>query len=122
MFPSASSVLPYMKMQKVRALAVASAKASPLAPGLPTVAAAGLPGYEADTPLGVFVPSGTPPRIVERLHQALVTVLNAPETRNLVTAQGSEVVASSPAQFAATLDAEIARWGKLIKAKGLKEE
>jgi tripartite-type tricarboxylate transporter receptor subunit TctC len=122
MVPSASSVLPYMKMGKVRALAIASAQPSPLAPGLPTIAAAGLPGYEADTPLGVFVPSGTPPRIVERLHQALATVLKAPETRNLVIAQGSDVVASSPAEFAATLKSEIARWAKLIKAKGLKEE
>lgn len=122
MVPSASSVLPYMKMGKLRALAIASANPSPLAPGLPTVAAAGLPGYEADTPLGVFVPSGTPPRIVERLHQALATVLKAPETRGLVVAQGSDVVASAPAEFAATLKAEIARWAKLIKAKGLKED
>jgi tripartite-type tricarboxylate transporter receptor subunit TctC len=122
MFPSASSVLPYMKMGKVRALAIASAKPSPLAPGLTTMAAAGLPGYEADTPLGVFVPAATPPRIVKRLHRALVAVLENPETRNLVIAQGSDVVASSPAEFAATLKAEIARWGKLIKAKGLKEE
>jgi tripartite-type tricarboxylate transporter receptor subunit TctC len=122
MVPSASSVLPYMKMDKVRALAIASAKPSPLAPALPTIAAAGLPGYEADTPLGVFVPAGTPPRIVERLHRALVTVLENPETRNLVTAQGSEVVASSPAEFAATLKSEIARWAKLINSKGLREE
>ena len=122
MFPSASAALPYMKMDKVRALAIASAKPSPLAPGLPTVSASGLLGYEADTPLGVFVPAGTPPRIVERLHQAFVTVLKNPETRNLVTAQGSDVVASSPAEFAATLKSEIARWAKLIKSKGLKEE
>jgi tripartite-type tricarboxylate transporter receptor subunit TctC len=122
MVPSASSVLPYMKMGKVRALAIASAQPSPLAPGLPTVAAAGLPGYEADTPLGVFVPSGTSPRIVERLHQALATVLKAPETRSLVVAQGSDVVASAPAEFAATLKGEIARWAKLIKVKGLKED
>jgi tripartite-type tricarboxylate transporter receptor subunit TctC len=122
MVPSASAVLPYMKMGKVRALAVASAKPSPLAPGLPTVSAAGLPGYESDTPLGVFVPAGTPARILERLHQAIVTVLKNSETRNLVVAQGSEVVASSPAEFAATLKAEIARWEKLIKAKGLRED
>ncbi len=122
MFPSASSVLPYIKMDKVRALAIASANPSPLAPGVPTMAAAGLPGFEADTPLGVFVPAATPPRIVERLHRALVAVLEIPETRNLVIAQGSDVVASSPAEFAATLTAEIARWGKLIKAKGLKED
>lgn len=122
MFPSASSALPYVKTNKVRALAIASAKPSALAPGLPTVAAAGLAGYEADTPLGVLVPAGTPPRVVERLNQALVAVLNTNDIRKLVMAQGSDVVASSPAEFAATLRAEIARWGTLIKTKGLKEE
>jgi len=122
MFPSISSALPYVKMNKVRALAVASARPSSLAPGLPTVASAGLPGYEADTPLGVFVPAATPPRVVERLNGALVTVLNNADIHKLIVAQGSEVIANSPAEFAATLKAEIARWGKLIRSKGLKED
>jgi tripartite-type tricarboxylate transporter receptor subunit TctC len=122
LFPSASSVLPYLKMEKVRPLAIASAKPSSLVPGLPTVASAGLPGYEADTPLGVFVPAGTSPRVVERLNQGIIAVLNIPDARKLVTAQGSEVVASSPAEFAAVLKSEIARWDKLIKTKGLREE
>jgi tripartite-type tricarboxylate transporter receptor subunit TctC len=122
MVPSVSSALPYMKMNKVRALAIASAKPSSLAPGLPTVASAGLSGYESDTPLGLFVPAGTPPRVVERLNGAIASVLNSPETRKLVVAQGSEVIASSPAEFAATLKAEIARWSKLIQSKGLKED
>jgi tripartite-type tricarboxylate transporter receptor subunit TctC len=122
MFPSASSVLPYIRMEKVRPLAIASAKPSALAPGLPTIASAGLPGYEADTPLGVFVPAGTPPRTIERLNQALASVLKTPEVRKHVAAQGSEVVANSPSEFATALKAEIARWSKLIKEKGLKEE
>jgi tripartite-type tricarboxylate transporter receptor subunit TctC len=122
MFPSASSVLPYMNTGKARALAVASAKPSALVPGLPTIASAGLPGYEADTPLGVFVPAGTPPRVIERLNRGLVAILNITDVKKLVTAQGSEVVASSPAEFAATLKTEIARWSKLIKVRGLREE
>ena len=122
MFPSASSALPYMKSGKVRALAVASAKPSALVPGLPTVASAGVADYEADTPLGVFMPAGAAPRVIERFNQVLGDVLNIADVRKLVTAQGSEVVASTPAEFAATLRSEIARWSKLIKAKGLRED
>ena len=122
MFPSASSALPYMKSGRVRALAVASAKPSALVPGLPTVAAAGMAGYQADTPLGVFMPAGAAPSVIERFNQALAGVLNTADVKKLVTAQGSEVVASSPAEFAATLRSEIARWSKLIKTKGLRED
>jgi tripartite-type tricarboxylate transporter receptor subunit TctC len=122
LFPAASAGLPYVRAGKIRALAIASAKPSAIAPGLPTNASAGLPGYEADTPLGVFFPAGTPARIVDRLNRGIATVLRMPDVTKLVMAQGAEVVASSPAEFAATLKAEIARWGKLIKTKGLREE
>jgi tripartite-type tricarboxylate transporter receptor subunit TctC len=111
-----------MKSGRVRALAVASAKPSALVPGLPTVAAAGMAGYQADTPLGVFMPAGAAPSVIERFNQALAGVLNTADVKKLVTAQGSEVVASSPAEFAATLRSEIARWSKLIKTKGLRED
>jgi len=122
LFPSASSVLPYMNTGKVRALAITSAQPTDLLPGLPTVASSGLPGYEADTPLGVFVPAGTPSRVVERLNQGLATVLRSPEVTKLIAAQASEVVAGTPAAFAQTLQAEMKRWGSLIKSKGLREE
>jgi len=122
LFPSVSSGLPYMKMNRIRALAVASAKPSSLVPGLPTIASSGVPGFESDTPLGVFVPAGTPTRVIERLNGAIVGLLNNPDTKKLVLAQGAEVIASSPAEFATTLKAEIARWGQLIRSKGLKEE
>lgn len=122
LFPGASSALPYMKSGRVRALAVASAKPTVLVPGLPTIASLGLSGYEADTPLGVFLPATTSPKVVERLHQGIMSTLNAPEVRKLVFAQGAEVVGSSPAELGATVKAEMARWGKLIKDKGIREE
>lgn len=122
LFPSASSVLQYMKTGKVRALAVASAKPSALVPGLPTIASSGLPGYEADTPLGVMVPAATPAKIIERLNHDLVAVLTTAEMKKLIMAQGSEVVANTPTEFAAKLRSEITRWDELIKAKGLREK
>jgi tripartite-type tricarboxylate transporter receptor subunit TctC len=89
---------------------------------LPTIAAAGLPGYEADTPLGVLVPAGTPVKVIERLNQGLAAILGMADVEKLVVAQGADVVAGSPAEFAATLKSEIARWGKLIKEKKLSEQ
>jgi tripartite-type tricarboxylate transporter receptor subunit TctC len=68
------------------------------------------------------MPAGVAPRIIERFNQGISDVLNTADVKQLVTAQGSEVVASTAAEFAATLRSEIARWSKLIKAKGLRED
>lgn len=122
LFPSLSAALPYVKTGRLRALAVTSAKPTELLPDLPTVAASGVHGYEADTPLGVFLPAGTPAKIVAQLQQGLAAALRAPDTRKLVVAQGSDVVASTPAEFAAWLKSDIERWSKLIREKGLREE
>ena len=122
LFPGASSALPYLKSGKLRALAVASAKPTSLVPGLPTIASAGLPGYEVDTPLGVFLPAGAPPKIVEQLNRGIIGVLHMLDVKNLVLLQGAEVVGSTPGELAAMLKSEMARWGKLIKEKGIREE
>ena len=121
LFPSAGSGLPHVKSGRMRALAVSSAKPTALLPGLPTIAASGVPGYEADTPLGVFLPAATPAKIVAQLQQGIVATLNLPEIKKLVLAQATEVVGSSPAEFAAWLKADIARWSKLIREKGLRD-
>jgi len=120
-FPSASAAVPYLKSGKLRALAVTTAQPSALAPGLPTVAAAGLPGYESDTPLGIFAPAGTPSALIDRLNREIVWVLNRPDVKERLFNSGVEVIGSSPKKFAATLKSEIARWGKLIKDAGLHE-
>ncbi len=121
LFPSAGSGLPYVKSGRMRALAVASIKPSALLPDLPTIAAAGVPGYEADTPLGVFVPAGTPAKIVAQLFQGITATLQLPDIKKLVLTQGFEVVASSPAEFSAWLKSDVARWRVLIRDKGLRE-
>ena len=122
LFPGASSALPYLNGGKLRALAVASAKPTPLVPGLPTIASAGLPGYEADTPLGVFFPAGVSPKIIAQLNKGIVGTLNSPEVKKLVLNQGAEVIGSSPQELAATVKSEMVRWGKLIKEKGIRED
>jgi len=90
-------------------------------PDVPTIAAAGVPGYEAATPLGVFVPAGTPAKIVAQLYQGITATLQLPEIKKLVLTQGFEVVGSSPADFAAWMKADVARWRTLIRDKGLRE-
>jgi tripartite-type tricarboxylate transporter receptor subunit TctC len=122
LFPSAGSGLPYVKSGRLRALAVSSAKPTPLFPGLPTIAASGVPGYEADTPTGIFVPAGTPPKIVAQLQQGITATLKLPEIKTLIFAQGTEVVGTTPNEFAAWLKSDIARWTKLIREKGLRQE
>jgi tripartite-type tricarboxylate transporter receptor subunit TctC len=122
LFPGASSALPYLNSGKLRAIAVASAKPTSLMPGLPTIAASGVPGYEADTPLGVVFPAGVPPKIVDQFNKGIVDALNAPEVRKLVLNQGAEVVGSTPGELAATVKSEMVRWGKLIKEKGIRED
>ena len=121
MFSTASSVTPLVKAGRLRALAVTSAEPSPLAPGLPTVASAGLPGYESISIYGVFAPAKTPDAIVRQLNQAIVAVLSQPEVRERFFNVGVETVGSTPEQFAAVIRADIARMAKVIKDAGIRE-
>ena len=121
MVASAPSVAPHLKSGKLRALAVTSAKPSPLFPGLPPIAET-LPGYETVTNTGVFAPAKTPAAVIKRLNQEMVRVLNRSDVKEKFFNAGSEVVASSPEQFAASVKAEIAMWGKLIREAGIKAD
>lgn len=121
LIPSAGSGIPYVKSGRIRALAVTSAKPSALFPDLPTVAASGVPGYEADTPLGVFLPAGAPAAIVAQLHRGINATLHLPEVTKLALAQGCEVAGASPAEFAGWLKSDIARWHQLLREKGLRD-
>jgi tripartite-type tricarboxylate transporter receptor subunit TctC len=122
MFATASAVTPHVKSGRLRALAVTSAEPSPLAPGLPTVASAGLPGYESISIYGVFAPAKTPQPIVRQLNQAIVGVLNQPEIRERFLNLGVETVGSTPEQFAAVIKSDIARMAKVIKDAGIRED
>ena len=121
MFGNAGAVVPYLNSGRLRALAVTSAEPSPLVPGLPTVAASGLPGYQTDVPTGIFTPASTPAAIISQLHKEVVRVLSQPEVKERFFNIGVDVVGGTPAQFAAYIKADMAKWGKVIKDAGIHE-
>jgi tripartite-type tricarboxylate transporter receptor subunit TctC len=121
-FPSAGSVMPHLRAGRVRALAVTSAQPSMLAPDLPTVAAAGLPGYEATAYNGLLAPAKTPAVIIARLNQEAAQAVRRAEVRERIVNGGGEVVAGTPEDFAATMRVEMAKWGKLIRDAGIRGE
>jgi len=117
------SAVPHIKSGKVRALAVTSSRRASAMPEVPTVAeAAQLPGYEASTWQGLLFPRATPIAIVARVNKEVASVLAEPPIRSRLSDFGYEPVASSSAQFAAFIKAEIAKWAKVIKSAGIKLE
>lgn len=122
MIATAGTVAPHLKSGRLRALAVTSAQPSPLAAGLPTMAASGLPGYESMQIYGVFAPIRTPAPIVQRLNEEIVRVLARPEVNDKFLAAGVEPVGSTPQELSATIKSEIVRMGKVIKDAGIREE
>jgi tripartite-type tricarboxylate transporter receptor subunit TctC len=121
MFPTAGSGMPYVKMGRLRALAVTTPQPTGLAPGLPTMAASGLAGYESVSLSGVLAPSRTPATIISRLNQEIVRALNRSEVKERLFGMGMEVIPGSPDEFAATIRHEMAKWGKLIREARLRE-
>jgi tripartite-type tricarboxylate transporter receptor subunit TctC len=119
MFGVPGSVLPHVKAGRLIALAVTSAEPSPLAPGLPVVAAA-VPGYESVSHLAMFAPVGTPAVIVTRLSDEMTRVLRRPEMREKFLASGSEPAAGTPEQLAALMRADMHKLGAIIKAAGIR--
>jgi tripartite-type tricarboxylate transporter receptor subunit TctC len=120
MFDNLASSLVQIKAGKVRALAVTTAKRTELAPELPTIAESGLAGFDINTWFGLFVPAGTPPAIVERLHGEFVKALQAPDVRSRMLALGAEPVGSTPAEFARYIRSEAVKYAKLVKTSGAK--
>ena len=121
-FGNVSQQVGYIKAGRLRALAVTSAKRSALLPDLPTVAEAGVPGYDFITWHGVLAPRATPRPIIVYLNEQLKKVLTAPGQARLWQDRGLEVVASTPEEFATHLEREQAKWGKVIKERGIKAE
>jgi len=122
MFASATSAAPYVKAGRLRALAVTSARPSALAPDLPPIASAGLPGYDVRSIMGIFAPAKTPAAIIKRLNHDIVLALNKPDVKKKFIATGFEVVGSSPEQLSATMRSEMARFAKIIKASGISDK
>lgn len=117
------TVLPHVKSGRVRAYGVSSLERSSAAPDIPTIAEAGLPGYEAVQWYGLVAPAGTPPEIVKYLHAAVVQVLNDPEVRQRFQKGGAEPTPSpSPEAYAKLIRSELAKWAEVAKAAGIRPE
>mgnify|MGYP003343571216 FL=1 len=121
-FNPSSVILPHVKTGRLRALGVSSAKRTPLAPEVPTIAEAALPGYEASGWYAVLVPAGTPSTIIVRLSQGLMRAITDREVKERFAATGVEPIGMPPEAFAAYLRDEYAKWGKVIRATGVKGE
>jgi tripartite-type tricarboxylate transporter receptor subunit TctC len=122
MFAVAASVGLHVRSGKLRGLAVTSPKPSPAFPDLPTVAAAGVPGYQAVQFSGLFAPAKTPRDLVQLINRESARVLQATEARERLANTGAEVAAGSPEEFARNVQRDIATIGKVFRAAGIREE
>jgi len=118
-FSSAPTAVPQVKAGKIRGLAVTTAKRSVILPELPTIAEAGLPGFEADNWYGVVTTMKTPRVIIDRLNAEIVRALHATDVTQLLLAQGLEVRTSTPQEFGAYMKSEFDKWARVIKDAGI---
>ena len=114
MFPSLVAANQFIKAGKLRALAVTGSKRSAMFPALPTIAEAGVPGFQITQWYGFFAPAKTPPAIVERINRELVAIMKDPDTQKKFADQGADVTTNSPAEFGRFVQSELAKWGKFI--------
>ena len=122
LFNTMTSTVGFMNSGKLRALAVTGKQRSPAVPNLPTVAEAGVPGFDVGAWFGVVVPKGTPRPIVLRLNGEIVRITRLPEAREQFAAQGAEPVGSTPEEFGKHLRAEIDKWARVAKAANMRTE
>jgi tripartite-type tricarboxylate transporter receptor subunit TctC len=122
MIDTINTVLPYVRDNRLRGLAVTSAKRSPLLPDLPTLAEAGISGFEAAAWQGIVVPTGTPNEIVQKLNAEVNKALMHPDIRSRLATQGADILGGTPAEYAAYLRSEMPRWAKAVKDSGAKAE
>jgi tripartite-type tricarboxylate transporter receptor subunit TctC len=120
MFDNLANAMAQVKAGKLKALAVTTAQRSPLVPELPTMAEAGLPGFDISTWYGLFAPAGTPPAIIARINADVTKILNAPDVRAKLMADGAEPMPDTPEQFAQMIARELAKYARIIKASGAK--
>jgi tripartite-type tricarboxylate transporter receptor subunit TctC len=106
----------------LRALGVTTRKRSPAVPDVPSIAEAGVPGYDVTIWYGIFTTGGTPRPVVDRLHAGFVQALKSPDVVQQLNGIGLEPVGNSPAEFAASVRSEIKQWGQVIKRAGIKPE
>ncbi len=122
MFTGVSNVVPHMKAGRLRVLAIGSPKRSATLPQVPTVAEAGVPGFDFDSWTGYLLPAGAPRELVVKLHADITRTLAQPDVREKLIPLGFDLVGGTPEAFAALIRTDIARFGKLIKAAGIRAE
>jgi tripartite-type tricarboxylate transporter receptor subunit TctC len=119
-FATMPSAIGYVRSGRLRGIAVTTERRSPSTPELPTIAETGVAGYEAGSWYGLSVPAGTSKEIIARLHAETIKVVGLPDVKERLFNAGFEIVTSTPEQFAAFTRNEIQKWGKIVKAAGLK--
>jgi tripartite-type tricarboxylate transporter receptor subunit TctC len=122
MFGNLPVALPHVRSGKVLALATTTAKRSPLAPEIPTMSEGGIKDFEMATWYGMLAPAGTPPELVQKIQRDSARVLSDTQTRERLTQMGVDLILNTPEEFRTYLNAEIARYTKIIKSAGLKAE
>jgi len=122
MFDSVTSARPHLQSGKLRALGVTTAKRSSALPDVPTLAEAGVPGYELSPWFAVFAPAGTPKVTIVKLQAALIDAMKQPDVVKRFEAIGAEAIGSTPDELAQHLQRESARWSKLIAERGIKPD
>jgi tripartite-type tricarboxylate transporter receptor subunit TctC len=120
MFDNLASAMQQVKAGKLRALAVTTAKRSPLVPDLPTMAEAGVPGFDISTWFGLLAPAGTPAPVIDKWNEAVTRILREPAMRERLAAQGAEAAPTTPQAFGAFIAAELPKYARIVKASGAK--
>lgn len=121
-FPAIAPALPHIKSGRLRAIAVTAAKRSSTLPDTPTFIEGGLQGFEVDNWNAILAPARTPKAVIDRLHAEIVRATRVPEIAEQFVRQGAEVNVGSPGELAATIQAEVAKWDKVVKAAGIKPQ
>ena len=121
-FGGVPGVAPHIRARKLRGLGVTTPARSPVFPELPSIAEAGVPGYEVTLWYGVLAPAGTPAPVITTLNRTLVRALNAPDMRERMSGEGAEPASTTPEQFREFIKSEIARWVPVMKSSGMRLE
>ena len=114
--------LPHIRSGRLRALGTGGLKRAAILPEVPTIAEAGVPGYEANNWWGIFAPASTPPAIVNRLHRELSAILTSAETQKRFSSEGAEALQMAPAEFGKFVVAETVKWARVVKEAGIRAE
>jgi tripartite-type tricarboxylate transporter receptor subunit TctC len=122
MFEMGYAALPSVKAGRIRALAVTSTRRLSVLPDVPTMAEAGVPGFESYNWQGVIVPAKTPREVIDRLNRELNLLLTQPALRDLITGDGSQVEGGTPEAFGAFIRSETEKWARVVKQAGMRPE